>query len=336
MSSLPHYARLGLRLVANSGRVAAARFVSANAAGGGVKPFPIAAEQLSRRTAVPRLTSAYSGFPKDMLYGPSTALRRDGFGDDACFVAWHQTADVVGVADGVGGWRTYGVDPSRFARSLMRVCEQLVRDGSFEPHKPAALIADSYRELHRRAAKQRLVGSATACVVMLDRQSGRLHTANLGDSGFLVVRQGKIVHRSEEQTHYFNTPFQLSLIPDAEGGGFLSDSPESAQTTSIHVQEGDLILLATDGLFDNMPLPLIEEELAQLRQYDQDSIQRVCNSIALAARRLAFDRNHMSPFAEKAKSALGVDARGGKPDDITVIIAAVTTEEEKTEKKEEQ
>jgi len=166
----------------------------------------------------------------------------------------------------------------------------------------------------------------------LDRQSGRLHTANLGDSGFLLVRQGKIVHRSEEQQHYFNTPFQLSLTPNAESGGFLSDSPESAQTTSIHVQEGDLILVATDGLFDNMPLELIEKELAQLRQYDQDSIQRVCNSIALAASRLAFDRNHMSPFAEKAKSALGVDARGGKPDDITVIIAAVTTEDDQQDK----
>lgn len=82
MASLPHYARLGLRLVANSGRVAAARFVT-NVAGGGVKPFPVAAEQLSRRIGTTRLTSAYSGFPKDLLYGPSTALRRDGFGDDA-------------------------------------------------------------------------------------------------------------------------------------------------------------------------------------------------------------------------------------------------------------
>lgn len=83
MSALPHYARLGLRLVANSGRVAAARFVSGTAGAGGVKTFSIPAEQLSRRIASPRLTSAYSGFPKDMLYGPSAALRRDGFGDDA-------------------------------------------------------------------------------------------------------------------------------------------------------------------------------------------------------------------------------------------------------------
>jgi hypothetical protein len=32
-------------------------------------------------------------------------------------------------------------------------------------------------------------------------------------SGFLVVRCGEVVHRSQEQQHYFNTPFQLSLPP---------------------------------------------------------------------------------------------------------------------------
>ena len=29
---------------------------------------------------------------------------------------------------------------------------------------------------------------AQACVVTLDRRTGRLHAANLGDSGFMIVR----------------------------------------------------------------------------------------------------------------------------------------------------
>lgn len=56
-------------------------------------------------------------------------------------------------------------------------------------------------------------GSSTACVVVLNRTDQMLYTANIGDSGFLVMRNGQVVHRSEEQTHYFNTPFQLSLAP---------------------------------------------------------------------------------------------------------------------------
>lgn len=67
------------------------------------------------------------------------------------------------------------------------------------------------------------VGSSTACIVVLDRSSHRLHTANLGDSGFLVVRGGEVVHRSDEQQHYFNTPFQLSIAPPEAEGVVLSD-----------------------------------------------------------------------------------------------------------------
>lgn len=66
-------------------------------------------------------------------------------------------------------------------------------------------------------------GSSTACIVVLDRQSHRLHTCNLGDSGFLVVRGGEVVHRSDEQQHYFNTPFQLSIAPPGAEGVVLSD-----------------------------------------------------------------------------------------------------------------
>ena len=66
-------------------------------------------------------------------------------------------------------------------------------------------------------------GSSTACIVVLDRRSHRLHTCNLGDSGFLVVRGGEVVHRSSEQQHYFNTPFQLSIAPPGAEGAVLSD-----------------------------------------------------------------------------------------------------------------
>lgn len=72
-------------------------------------------------------------------------------------------------------------------------------------------------------------GSSTACIVILDRQSHRLHTANLGDSGFLVVRGGEVVHRSDEQQHYFNTPFQLSIAPPGAEGAVLSDRYGASQ-----------------------------------------------------------------------------------------------------------
>lgn len=54
---------------------------------------------------------------------------------------------VSGVADGVGGWRSYGIDPGEFSSFLMRTCERLVQCASFNPKQPVNLLAYSYCEL---------------------------------------------------------------------------------------------------------------------------------------------------------------------------------------------
>ena len=52
-----------------------------------------------------------------------------------------------GVADGVGGWRDYGVDPSQFSGTLMKTCERLVKEGRFVPGNPVGVLTSSYYEL---------------------------------------------------------------------------------------------------------------------------------------------------------------------------------------------
>lgn len=56
-------------------------------------------------------------------------------------------------------------------------------------------------------------GGSTACVLSLDTNSGMLYTANIGDSGYIILRGGQIIEESQKQTHYFNCPFQLSNPP---------------------------------------------------------------------------------------------------------------------------
>lgn len=108
------------------------------------------------------------------------------------------------------------------------------------------------------------IGSSTACILILNRETSTVYTANIGDSGFMVVRRGEIVHRSEEQQHYFNTPFQLSLPPPGHGDNVLSDRPESADQLSFPVLDGDVILVATDGVFDNVPTNLLLNTLTEV------------------------------------------------------------------------
>lgn len=171
-----------------------------------------------------------------------------------------------------------------------------------------------------------LAGSSTACVLILNRENSTVYTANIGDSGFIVVREGQIIHRSEEQQHYFNTPFQLSLPPP--GQNVLSDSPESADTLSFPVRNGDVILAATDGVFDNVPSDLLLDILKDVSfqlvailfintitynaiflifrlQCEGESnavkLQMTANAIALMARSLSFDSEFMSPFSVNAR-----------------------------------
>lgn len=54
------------------------------------------------------------------------------------------------------------------------------------------------------------IGTSTLVLLALDPHDHLLHTNNLGDSGYLIMRnQGaeyKIIFKSKEQTHSFNFP----------------------------------------------------------------------------------------------------------------------------------
>lgn len=264
------------------------------------------------------------------------------FGDDSFFVSTNTAADVLGVADGVGGWRNYGIDPSLFSSSLMATCERVVNEGRSRPDAPKTIIATGYYDLMEMSRKSLrpsssdrsrpsgLVGSSTVCVVSFHRETHKLHTANLGDSGWAVVRDGKVIHRSTEQQHYFNTPFQLSLPPQPRQGSnssMLQDSPEMADSASVPLMEGDVVLVATDGLWDNLDDYMILEEIeSHLKNpNDEESVQRTAHALAARARELAFDPRYMSPFAKNARAA-GIQAvMGGKPDDITILLSSVAS-----------
>jgi len=297
-----------------------------------------------------RLVTAVSGFPKPGYNGYNIDnILKGQIGDDAYFVARHVdewgsgeregtpeplrenatqgkirgNADVIGVADGVGGWRQYGVDPGLFSNHLMRSCERLVQAGFFQSNTPSKLLEQGFREMQEN--KQQIVGSSTACLMMLCHSDLKLYTANIGDSGFLVVRCGEVVHRSQEQQHYFNTPFQLSLPPTELQSEVLADRPDAADQYAFSVEDGDVILLATDGIFDNVPDRLLVEEMDKVQHCkDELVLQQSANTIALMARRLSRDSQFLSPFSINALAA-GIEAGpGGKPDDITVLLATVS------------
>jgi protein phosphatase PTC7 len=77
-----------------------------------------------------------------------------------------------------------------------------------------------------------------------------LHTANLGDSGFLIARAKEggdtlqLLFKTPFQQHDFNTPFQLSTMGP--------DEPWHADVEKFQVESGDILVMGTDGLWDNV------------------------------------------------------------------------------------
>ncbi len=88
------------------------------------------------------------------------------------------------------------------------------------------------------------MGSSTACICVFNRDNKFLYSANLGDSGFVIIRNGQIVHRSQETTHYFNAPFQMAILPiNAPNDGYFNDSPKSASLSSFELAEGSFLFV---------------------------------------------------------------------------------------------
>ncbi len=59
----------------------------------------------------------------------------------------------------------------------------------------------------------KLLGSATACVLGIDCNTGQLHSVNIGDSGYVVVRNNQVIYRSRSQKMNGDCPRQLDVYP---------------------------------------------------------------------------------------------------------------------------
>ncbi|CAI9116701.1 OLC1v1017926C5 [Oldenlandia corymbosa var. corymbosa] len=227
-------------------------------------------------------------------------------GEDAHFICLDQQA--IGVADGVGGWADLGIDAGQYARELMSNSVTAIQDEPKGSVDPARVLEKAY-------VSTKAKGSSTACIVALTDQG--LHAVNLGDSGFMVVRDGCTVFRSPVQQHDFNFTYQLE-------SGNAGDLPSSGQVFTIPVAPGDVIVAGTDGLFDNLynnDITAVVVHAVRAGFGPQVTAQK----IAALARQRAQDKNRQTPFSAAAQDA-GFRYYGGKLDDITVVVSYITSD----------
>jgi protein phosphatase PTC7 len=174
--------------------------------------------------------------------------------------------------------------------------------------------------------------------------------AHISEPNFVVYIQ--VVYRSPQQLHFFNCPLQIGIGIDGETDHF--ESPVDADLLSVPVQVGDVLIVATDGLFDNVPEESIIEHMAasmeEMEVQEENTphalpkpfiavsgsatnpptnigpvspLTAVATSLARLAHRLSLDKMIDSPFAQLAKDNNILWKNGGRKDDITVIVARV-------------
>ncbi|KAK4201774.1 phosphatase 2C-like domain-containing protein [Triangularia verruculosa] len=262
----------------------------------------------------------------------------------------------LGVADGVGGWMDSGVDPADFSHAF---CDYMASTASTSTPPPTArqLMQAGYEAVcHDQSIK---AGGSTAIVGLL-KSNGKLEVANLGDSGFILLRLNGVHASSEPQTHAFNTPYQLSVVPPsmllraaAFGGAQLMDQPRDAEVIRHGLKHGDVVVFASDGLWDNLFEGdilrivsevmkrsgawrlngergcVVEEDLTSVTETKEGVTLQgmLATEIVRQAKLASMDPKLDGPFAKEVKKYYPHEVwRGGKEDDICVVVAVVEEE----------
>jgi len=232
-------------------------------------------------------------------------------GEDTYFIS--QSGNSVGVFDGVGGWIESGVNPRLYSYKLMQGCLKAVNEK--KEINPLKILEFGYNFVKEFGT----VGSCTATVASFMKKDSSLNMEiiNVGDSGVLVYRKAKeqdeVIFRTKEQQHRFNMPYQL--------GTQSRDKPQHGNQYNIKLELDDVVVLGTDGLWDN----LYNKEIATILSNSKNNTsQQIAKTLANAALKCSLDTNRVSPFAAQLQIIeKNPGIVGGKEDDITVLVVKV-------------
>ncbi|KAL0580113.1 hypothetical protein V5O48_001889 [Marasmius crinis-equi] len=189
-----------------------------------------------------------------------------------------------------------------------------------------------------------------------DELQAVVRLAHVGDCMGMLVRGDDVVWRSEEMWWNFNTPVQLGPLSPITP----ATTATSAKSFTLPVQADDILILASDGLSDNLWDEDVIDEVKRFRQGGwlmpatqdtSDSLLRrrtlagmLSEALCSRAKKVSgrkkakpssvsssgtstplegAEGEHEVPFARRAREA-GRAFSGGKGDDISVVVAVIS------------
>jgi len=225
-------------------------------------------------------------FHTGVCYIPHPGKRVRG-GEDSSYVSSHTLA----VFDGVSAWwYEDGIDAGNYAFGLAEATKQ-----------NDCVDITSQKLLERAFASVNLPGSSTACIVRLC-QNGELDTTHIGDTGYGLFRNDKFISIFEPQCDdecEEDRPYQL-------GREAFSNKPCDAVRKNVTCKVNDIVIVASDGFWDNMDNEKIERTIMKWKSYCPNGV-----------------------MPHKLAWILGDKAirTGSKNDDITIVVAQILDED---------
>jgi len=253
-----------------------------------------------------------------MKEGARAMIRRThGHGGEDAYFSVRGPDDVIGmgIADGVYLWRWQGIDAGEYSRALMSSAASALQSGMM--NRPSAILEHAHKSVTEAGVK----GSSTACVVVIESVHGLLYCANVGDSGFMLIRgepgERYCAHRSPPQEHDFGCPFQL-------GHHEKSDKATDAMLTKLFLEHGDIVVLGSDGLWDNLSeieiIESIEKSIPANAPHNERAMDAVARNLLTKAYEVSMDKSRPTPYSLSATEHFDMVYSGGKKDDISVLV----------------
>lgn len=224
-------------------------------------------------------------------------------GEDAVFVKGR----TFGVFDGVSGAEKLDGVPL-YSRTLANEMKKSIGNDGLSVQEITQLLTDA-----ANFADDSATGASTAVVASIG-ENGFLQALNLGDSLCMLVRDGKIAAKTREISHYWECPYQLS--EDSP------DRPRDGTKLNVELIQGDIIIMGSDGIFDNVSDDMLLELLSKNSKLKPNQLSK---KICELSRKQSLDAGAETPYGKQAqrrgdpafKSGLG-----GKVDDASCVVVA--------------
>lgn len=170
-------------------------------------------------------------------------------GEDAFAIDTMSQYLLLVVADGIGGWKSkYGYSAGKFTHALVSEINNFFLSGIQDP---GTLVREAIQNVN-------IPGACTMIIVIVNKITNVAYTYQVGDSDYLLIgadggikSKGTPLFRAPKTPTYgalgLNAPFRIEREHMT-----LEIDIDEAVTSKLDIEDGDTLILGSDGLWDNL------------------------------------------------------------------------------------